>query len=233
MSIYVISDLHLSLSEKVHKPMDVFGYAWVNHTERLKTNWEATVSKNDTVIIAGDISWALKLDEAVADLNWISGLPGKKVIVKGNHDLWWASIKKLNDLYGDELCFIQNDFYEAEGYAVCGSRGWVCPDDEYYSQHDEKIYNRELMRLRASLESAKKAGFSKIIGALHFPPMNDKFNKSGFTELFNEFGVEQVFYGHLHSEDGFRRGFQGNMDGVEYKLVTLDYLKCNLLKVNL
>jgi len=213
--------------------MDVFGYEWINHAERLKANWEANVTENDTVVIIGDISWALKLEEAVWDLDWIKALSGKKVIVKGNHDLWWASIKKLNNLFGEEIHFIQNNFYEAEGYAICGSRGWLCPGDEYYSQHDEKIYKRELMRVRASLTSAKEAGFSDIICALHFPPMNDKFNESGFTELFKEFGVKHVFYGHLHSQDGFRRGVQGSVDGIEYKLVSLDYLRCNLLKFEL
>jgi len=231
MSIYVISDLHLSFSEKVQKPMDIFGGEWLNHAERIRKNWEDVVSENDTVIIAGDISWALKMEDAIPDLNWIRSLPGNKILVKGNHDLWWASIKKLNDLFGDDLRFIQNNFYEAEGYAVCGSRGWLCPEDEGYSEQDEKIYKRELLRLRASLTSAKDAGFSKIIGVLHFPPMNDKLNESGFTELFGEFGAEYVFYGHLHGAEGFRNGVQGNINGVEYRLASLDYLKCKLYKL--
>ena len=228
MSIYVISDLHLSLSEKIQKPMDAFGVEWVNHTERIGRSWEDKVSENDTVIIAGDISWALKLEDALPDLNWLRSLKGRKVLVKGNHDLWWVSIKKLYDLFGDDLFFLQNNFFEADGYAICGSRGWVCPGDEYYSQHDEKIYKREILRVRASLESAKNAGFSKIIAVTHFPPMNDKLNESGFTELFGEFGVESVFYGHLHGADGFRRGVFGNINNIEYKLVSLDYLKCEL-----
>jgi predicted phosphohydrolase len=185
----------------------------------------------DTVIIAGDVSWALKLEEATDDLNWIRMLPGKKLFVRGNHDLWWSAIKKLNSMFGNGMRFIQNDFYEAEGFAVCGSRGWLCPGDEYFSGHDEKIYKRELFRLRMSLEAAKGAGFSKIIGVLHFPPMNEKFQGSGFTDLFSEFQVPYVFYGHLHGADGFKRGVQGNVRGTEYRLVSLDYLRCKPLKM--
>ncbi|MCL2436482.1 MAG: metallophosphoesterase [Clostridiales bacterium] len=231
MSIYVISDLHLSFSENVQKPMDVFGGEWLEHAERVKKNWEDTVLENDTVIIAGDISWALKLEDAIPDLNWIRDLPGKKVLVKGNHDLWWASMKKLHDLFGDDLRFIQNNFYEADGYAICGTRGWICPGDEHYSEHDEKIYKRELLRLRTSLMAAKNAGFSKIIVALHFPPMNDPYSESGFTELCREFGAKHVFYGHLHGAEGFRSGVQGNINGIEYRLVSLDYVRCKPYKV--
>jgi len=230
MGIFVISDLHLSFSENVGKPMDIFGGEWVGHTEKLKYYWESSVKEEDTVIIAGDTSWALKMEDAIADLNWISELPGKKVFVKGNHDLWWSSLKKLNSL-GGNMHFIQNDFYEAEGYAICGSRGWVCPGDADYSSHDEKIYSRELLRLRMSLTAAKKAGFSKIIGAMHFPPTNDKLTESGFTDLFAEFQAAFVFYGHLHGADSFRRGVTGKIKGVEYKLVSLDYLKCKPLKL--
>ena len=231
MSIYAISDFHLSFSENIQKPMDIFGAEWVNHAERLKENWESAVSATDTVIIAGDISWALKLDDAIIDLNWINSLPGVKIFVKGNHDLWWASINKLNALYGPGMHFIQNNFFAAEGYAVCGSRGWLCPGDADYTAQDEKIYNRELLRLRSSLTSAKDAGYSDIIGVLHFPPTNDKSDESGFTELFEEFRVSRVLYGHLHGADVFGNGMQGDVRGVRYGLISLDYLKCKPLKV--
>ena len=230
MSIYAVSDLHLSFSGNVEKPMDVFGGEWVGHTEKVKDNWERDVKPEDTVILAGDISWALKFDDAFADLEWIGALPGKKVFFKGNHDLWWTSANKLNDRFGG-MRFIQNGFYEAEGYALCGSRGWLCPGDVEFTPHDEKIYKRELMRLRTSLSSAKNAGFSRIIGVLHFPPTNDKFAESGFTDLFEEFGVSRVFYGHLHGAEGFRRGVNGKINGVEYRLVSLDYLKCKPMKL--
>ena len=230
MGLYLISDLHLSFSDKIEKPMDIFGGEWLNHAESLKQNWENMISGSDTVIIAGDVSWALKLEDAIPDLNWIRDLPGRKIFVKGNHDLWWVSVKKLNAMFGGEMCFIQNDFREAEGYAVCGSRGWLCPGEESYTASDEKTYKRELLRLRASLESAKRAGFSEIIGIMHFPPTNDRLQESGFTELFCEYGVRNVFYGHLHGADGFKRGVSGYTKGVRYRLVSLDYLKCKPLK---
>ena len=231
MSIYAISDLHLSFSEKVGKPMDIFGDEWLGHTETLKSNWEKMVSDDDTVIIAGDISWALKFEDAIPDLEWISALPGGKIFIRGNHDLWWGSVKKLNDTFGRGMRFIQNDFHEAEGYAVCGSRGWLCPGDEDYTEQDEKIYKRELLRLRLSLTAAREAGFSEIIGATHFPPASERFQESGFTDIFQEFGARCVVYGHLHGSEGFRRGVKGSVKGVEYRLTSLDYLRCKPYKL--
>jgi len=226
MSIYAISDLHLSFAENVEKPMDRFGGEWINHTEKIRDNWTRLISEGDYVIIGGDTSWALKFEDAVKDLEWIRDLPGNKLFIKGNHDLWWASIKKLNSLFGSDMTFIQNDFYEAEGNAICGSRGWLCPGDEYYTEQDEKIYKRELIRLRMSLTAAKEAGYKDIIAAMHFPPTNEKFQESGFTDLFSEFQVSLVIYGHLHGAEAFRRGIKGKVNGVEYKLTSLDYLKC-------
>ena len=129
MKIYAIGDLHLSLAEGVEKPMDLFGSEWVNHAERTKETWEATIREEDLVILAGDHSWALKLEEAKADLDWIHRLPGKKVMIKGNHDLWWTSINKLHNMY-DSLFFIQNNCYLAGELAICGTRGWICPGDK-------------------------------------------------------------------------------------------------------
>ncbi|WP_027399394.1 metallophosphoesterase [Anaerovorax odorimutans] len=232
MSIYAIADLHLSFS--VEKPMDIYGGEWVGHTEKLKDKWEKIIMPDDIVIIPGDISWALKYDDALIDLKWISRLPGKKVFVKGNHDLWWNSINKLNKI-DENLFFLQNSYYIAEGYAICGSRGWVCPGDDDFTQHDDKIYKRELGRLKLSLEEARRAGYGAlsegeskgdIIGVLHFPPTNDKLQPSGFTELFEKYGVKKVIYGHLHGKDGFKNGLRAIFNGVEYMLVSLDYLKC-------
>lgn len=223
MSIYAIADLHLSFDERIDKPMDIFGSQWENHADRLKENWINTVTDEDTVIIPGDISWALVKDEAYKDIEWIHNLPGKKVITKGNHDLWWTGITKLNKLYED-VYFLQNTFYVAEGTAICGSRGWLCPGYDGFTEQDEKIYRRELLRLEASLEMAKKAGYEDIIGVLHYPPTNDKFQKSGFTELFEKYGVKTVIYGHLHGKDSYKHGLQANYNGVNYSLVSLDYL---------
>ena len=231
MSIFAISDLHLSLSGE--KPMDIYGGEWINHTEKVKNNWLENIGSGDTVILAGDSSWALRLPDAMEDLMWIAELPGKKVFVKGNHDLWWASANKLNKL-DPNMFFLQNNFFEAEGYAICGSRGWICPGDNDFTAQDEKIYKRELGRLKLSLEAAVQAGYgvkdfygkSRILGALHFPPTNDALQGSGFTELFEEYGVQKVVYGHLHGKDAYGNGLQGIKNFVEYKLTSVDYLKC-------
>jgi predicted phosphohydrolase len=224
MSIYAIADLHLSFSAE--KPMDIYGGEWVNHTEKVKQNWEAMIRDEDTVILPGDSSWALRFEEAKTDLKWISELPGKKVLIKGNHDLWWNSVGKLNAL-SENMFFLQNTFYEAEGRAICGSRGWICPGDDAFTAQDEKIYLRELGRLRLSLEAAANAGYKgKIIGAIHFPPALDGFRRSGFTGLFEEFGVEKVVYGHLHGKDAYGNGLKGKRNNIEYILMSTDYLKC-------
>ncbi|MEL7659216.1 MAG: metallophosphoesterase [Bacillota bacterium] len=231
MSIFAIADLHLSFSAE--KPMDIYGGEWINHTEKVKKNWETMISEEDTVIIPGDISWALRFEDALVDLRWISELPGKKVLIKGNHDLWWNSIGKLNALY-DNMFFLQNSFYEAEGYAICGSRGWICPDDDDFTMQDEKIYKRELGRLKMSLEAAAKAGYGGksenrkggILGVLHFPPTSDNLKLSGFTALFEEYGAEKVVYGHLHGKDAYGNGLKGIRNKVEYILTSVDYLKC-------
>ena len=205
--------------------MDIFGPNWVNHYERVKKNWEDTVKEEDLVIIAGDVSWGLRQDEAMADLDWIHELPGTKVVIKGNHDLWWTSITKLNKLY-DDMTFLQNHCYMTEDKtAVCGSRGWICPGTEGFDDHDRKIYERELLRLKFSLDEAKAGGARRIIGVLHYPPTNDKMQPSGFTELLSEYGAEICVYGHLHGREAFKNGIKGILNGVEYRLVSLDYLE--------
>ena len=155
MSIYAIADLHLSFASSVEKPMDIYGPRWHDHAQRLHDNWCSRITDDDTVIIAGDISWGLKLEEAKPDLDWVAALPGQKVILKGNHDLWWNGITKLNNMY-ENITFLQNDFYLAEDIYICGSRGWLTPDNDEFGEDDEKIYRRELMRLEASLQKAAK-----------------------------------------------------------------------------
>lgn len=225
MSIYAIGDLHLSFAPGVEKPMDIYGSAWNGHAQRLKENWVELIRPEDTVILAGDISWGLKLSEAVYDLEWIDRLPGKKVIFKGNHDLWWSGIGKLNRLY-DSIHFVQNTAWEAEGWFLCGSRGWLCPGSEDFTVQDEKIYKRELLRLQMSLEDAKRQGAEHLIGVLHYPPSSANGRGSEFTRAFEAAGVSQVVYGHLHGADAYRKGLKGKYNGIEYRLVSLDYLKC-------
>lgn len=227
MALYAISDLHLDLNGD--KPMDIFGDKWLNHDEKIKNNWMKKVTVEDTVLIAGDISWSMKIENGMQDLEWIHNLPGKKILVKGNHDFWWSSISKLNNLYED-MNFIQNNFFSYEDYAICGTRGWTCPGGENFSQHDEKIYDRELNRLRLSLEAAAKGGFKKFIVMIHYPPMNEKFLESDFVQIFKEYNVEKVIYGHLHGPS-LAKALNGVLDGIEYIITSGDYLDFDPIKI--
>ncbi|MBM7616336.1 metallophosphoesterase [Alkaliphilus hydrothermalis] len=228
MALYAIADLHLSGS--VDKPMDVFGEHWYMHHQKIREKWLEKIQDMDTVLIAGDISWGMKLEEALVDLSWIHQLPGRKILIRGNHDYWWASITKLNQLF-DGMDFIQNNFFTYGDYAICGTRGWTCPNPYKYTEQDEKIYIREGLRLEASIEKARKAGFRKFIVMLHYPPTNDHFEPSIFTEILEKYQVEKVVYGHLHGEDSYEAGIQGLHRDVEYNLVSCDYLNFDLVKL--
>lgn len=224
MALYTISDLHLGFN--VEKPMDIFGDKWKDHCKKIKENWIDKVTERDMVLIAGDISWSLKEQDSKYDLDWINELPGKKIISKGNHDYWWGSISKLNNMY-ENTKFIQNNYYIYEDYAICGTRGWVCPNGDKYSEKDEKIYNREKIRLKISLDAAKKNGYENIIVMLHYPPVNDKFEESEFTKIIKEYKVKKVIYGHLHGPILLGKVLDGYFDGVEYILSSADYLDFN------
>lgn len=228
MSLYAIGDLHFSTA--VNKPMNIFGDNWDNHEEKIINSWKNKVNEEDTVLIVGDTSWAINMNEAEADLNIIHSLPGKKIYVKGNHDYWWTTVAKLNKLY-DDMNFLQNNFYQYEEYAICGTRGWICPNDVKFTEDDDKIYKREAHRLKLSLDAAKKAGFKKIIVITHYPPTNDKLDPSLFTEIYESYGVEKVVYGHLHGKESFKMGLKGIRNEVEYNLVSCDYVDFNLIKI--
>ena len=229
--LYAIADLHLSFGiEEGNKAMDLFGGPWVGHADRLKTAWLKLVQDEDTVIIAGDISWALKLEQALADLAFIDSLPGKKILLRGNHDLWWSSMKKMRGLY-DSISFIQNDSLELENCVVCGSRGWICPGEPDFSESaDRKIYEREIIRLEMSLKSAADGG-KPIVAAMHYPPRNRYSEPSEFSELFAKYGVRTCVFGHLHGEQAFRNAPEGLIDGVYYRLVSLDRLGAVPLRI--
>lgn len=227
MGLYAISDLHLALSGD--KPMHVFGENWYRHDEKIKENWLSKIDSEDTVLIAGDISWSMKMEEGLKELEWIHNLPGKKIFVKGNHDYWWQSVSKLNNLYED-MNFIQNNYYSYEDYAICGTRGWNTPGGEHFTAHDEKIYSRELIRLKLSLDTAVKAGYNKLIVMLHYPPTNEKFVETDIIKILKEYKVEKVFYGHMHGPS-LNRVFEGNIDGVEYILTSADYIDFNPIKI--
>ena len=230
-SLFAIADLHLATDPSIaDKSMDMFGGAWVGHAARLRDIWRRLVEAEDVVLIPGDISWALKLEGAKADLAWLDALPGTKVLIRGNHDLWWSSMKKMRGLY-ESVLFIRNDSIEFENFVLCGSRGWICPGEPDFSEADDrKIYERELLRLEMSLASAAACG-KQIIAATHFPPMNRKAEPSGFTELYKRFGVKTAVYGHLHGVGAFLTAPEGCIDGIEYRLVSLDRLGAAPLKL--
>ncbi len=228
MSLYAIGDLHFSNS--VDKPMCIFGEHWSQHQDKIIENWLSIVKEEDTVLILGDKSWATKLNEAKEDLDIIDNLPGRKIVIKGNHDYWWTTVTNLNKMY-ERMDFLQTGLYQYEDYAICGSRGWNCPNDFKFDENDEKIYKREINRLRLSLESAKKQGFEKIIVITHYPPTNDKLDESEFTKLYEQYNVEKVIYGHLHGKDAYRMGLKGVRNNVEYILASCDYINFELAKI--
>ena len=233
MSIYAIGDLHLATSPDIDKPMDGFGPLWVDHTSRFQKYWKEMIGPEDTVIVPGDISWGLRYDEALPDLQLIDGLPGKKIFVKGNHDLWWTSITKLNKAF-ETITFLQNDCIYCEGIYICGSRGWITPDNDDFTQSDDVVYKRELLRMKMSLDAAaerQKEVPGEILGVMHFPPVSKKSAFSGFQQLFMDRGVKKAIYGHVHGEEGFKTAIQGPYHGTEYHLVSLDYLRCIPFKV--
>ncbi|MDV4150021.1 metallophosphoesterase [Clostridium sp. AL.422] len=227
MALYAISDLHLAFT--TDKPMDIFGDKWLKHDEKIKQNWISKITEEDTVLIAGDISWSMKSSDSKVDLDWINDLPGKKIISKGNHDYWWSGISKLNNMY-DNTKFLQNNFYVYEDYAICGSRGWILEGSDRFTEKDKKIFNREIIRLRLSLDKAKEAGFEKFIVMIHYPPINDRREASAFTEIFKEYGVEKVIYGHLHGPS-LATAFNGENEGIDYIITSCDYLNFDPIKI--
>lgn len=227
MALYVIGDLHLSFG--ADKPMEIFGEHWEAHYDKIKSDWLMKVSENDTVIIPGDVSWAITFDGARQDLTWINELPGKKIVFKGNHDFWWVSKAKMNLAYST-IQFVHNTYAVYNDIAICGTRGWVCPGDEF-SIDDEKIYKREVIRLEISIKQAVDAGYEKIIGVMHFPPTNEKREPSGFTEIFEKYGITEVVYGHIHAKSNFKNALNGQYRGVNYSLTSCDYLDFKLLRM--
>ena len=223
MKIFAIADLHLGFS--VQKPMAIFGAHWEKHEEKIKAYWESQISEEDMVLIPGDISWAMRLNEARADLNWLEALPGKKICIRGNHDYWWDRPTKLNNAY-HKITFLQSTAYLIGDLAICGSRGWECTPKEEAAKETERIrmVEREVGRLKLSLEAAKKAEAREIWVMLHYPPTAGDTVNSPFIELIKQYPVTKVIYGHLHDEASWQIGMQGEYDGINYELVSADYL---------
>ena len=219
MAIYTIGDLHLSLG--CEKPMDIFP-GWQGYMEKLERHWNTLVRPEDTVVLAGDTSWAMKLEDTVADFSFLQRLPGPKLLLKGNHDYWWTTVKKMERFLQengfDSLHILHNNSILAEGLAVCGTRSWMFDVGE---AHDEKVMNRELGRLRASLDAAQEG--AERVAFLHYPPVYPNANAQQVIDLLKEYNVKRCFYGHLHG-NAIRFAVQGMVDGIEYRLISADAL---------
>ena len=220
MALYAIGDLHLCLGAA--KPMDVFGGAWVGYMEKLREGL-SVIGPDDTTVFLGDLSWSLNLENAGADFAWINEIPGRKIILKGNHDYWWSTAAKFynfckqNDFSAQWI--LNNNFYEYNGWAICGTRGWFF-EEERSGEHDEKVFKRELLRLEASLQAA--GNLPKLV-FLHYPPRYKGYTCPEIIELMKKYGVTRCFYGHLHGPS-HGLAMEGLWDGIDYKLVSADYL---------
>ena len=227
MALYAIGDLHLSLGND--KPMDIFGEKWQGHAEKLKNGF-ASLTEEDLTVLCGDLSWAMNLDEAEEDFRFIHELPGKKILLKGNHDYWWSTAAKAYRFFAekgfDSLQILHNNCYFYGDYALCGTRGWFY-EEETGSEHDQKIMRREVMRLEASLQAA---GEREKLVFLHYPPIYQKYECPEILELLERYDVKQCYYGHIHGK-GHSAAFQGERNGTVFRMVSADYLDFYPLKV--
>ena len=219
MSLFGLGDLHLSLG--TDKPMDVFS-GWNDYVERLEQNWKKLVTADDTVVLAGDISWAMKLEDTFTDFSFIHSLPGKKLLLKGNHDYWWSTKRKMDEyLAANGFSSIQilfNNAYRVGDLTVCGTRGWFLEND---TPEDVKVLNREVGRLRMSLDEARKLGGEPVV-FLHYPPYYRGIECREITDVLVEYGVRRCYYGHIHGKKNFRLAFEGEYRGVGFRLISCD-----------
>jgi hypothetical protein len=231
MAIWAISDLHLSHASD--KPMDVFGSHWIGHHHRMAESWDRLVDADDLVLVPGDNSWALKLDEAAQDLQWIHERPGTKMLLKGNHDYWWTGIGKVRAAMPSTLQGLQNDTLVWKNYRIAGARLWNQPGHKRFTEDDDKIYHREIERLKLSLNLATKQcekDGKELIVMVHYPPFRER-RPSVFTELIEATTTRTCIFGHLHGRQSHERTFQGEHNGVEYQLVACDYLNFSPVKL--
>lgn len=231
MKIFAISDLHISTN--TDKPMDVFGGNWVGYLQKIFDDWNEKVSEDDLVLIGGDISWAMNIEDAKQDLQLLENLKGKKIFIKGNHDYWWSGIGKVRDILSENMFALQNDSIKIENVVICGSRCWSVPGSPDFEEHDMKLYLRETERLKLSLKNARtllKEG-DKLIALVHFPPFNVKREDNLFTQLFEEYGVDVVVYGHLHGKN-VRADKIVNKNGIKYYLTSCDQVENKLTEIN-
>ena len=235
MSIYAIGDLHLSLDKE--KPMDIFGINWIDHEKIIRDNWIKNVTDKDLVILLGDFSWAMNIQEMYEDFKYINELPGKKILLKGNHDYWWTTVtsmrKYLKENNFENIDFLYNNSYEYDNKIIVGTRGWALNDTE----NAEKMNNREEERLKISINSAidkneiDSTKQKELICVMHYPPINkDLIKKAKYIDIMKENKVKLCLYGHLHGKS-HEEAFEGIFEGIEFKLVSSDYLNFELYKV--
>lgn len=232
MSIFVIADLHLDTVTN-EKSMEVFGNRWQGYIEKIQKNWKAVVGDNDTVIIPGDISWALTTEESIPDLKWIDALPGKKIIMKGNHDFWWTTLSKMKRLFEENgittIDLLYNNAIEVEDYIIAGSRGWfvdksVQPVKSVPVDHS-KIVNREVIRLKLSLDTAKKLSETtgkEIIAFFHFPPVWSDFECLEILEILEEYNISRCYFGHIHG--CYSQGSVFKWKNIEFRMISADFI---------
>ena len=234
MSIYVIADLHLSFTQ--NKPMNIFGDNWTNHEEKIKQNWLEKVKPDDTVILPGDFSWATYLEDTKLDFEYLNNLPGKKILLKGNHDYWWTTLTSMRKFISDNnfenIDFLYNNSYLVEDKIIVGTRGWVLQDTE----ESRKMINRENERLKLSLKSAiENFGEDKeIIVFMHYPPLSSKNLLNNlhleFYKTMKQFDVKRCYYGHLHG-NSHMDAIEGEIGGIDFNLVSADYLDFKVQKI--
>ncbi|MBS5393697.1 MAG: metallophosphoesterase [Clostridium sp.] len=223
MSLFVIADLHLSFG--CNKPMDVFP-GWKDYTQRLEQNWRSLVKESDTVVIAGDISWAMKLEETEQDFAFIHRLPGQKILMKGNHDYWWSTKSKIERFLQEKgftsMKVLHNNAYIVENVAVCGTRGWLYNSE---TEEDVKIVNREVGRLVASLDDAvRQDAHAQPIVFLHYPPVYGNMACAGILDVLETRHIEQCYFGHIHGNQASKKAVRGNYHGIKMHLISCDYV---------
>ena len=230
MRIFSISDLHLDLNNT--KPMNIFGPVWNNHTDKIISSWNELVTDEDIVILAGDYSWAMKLEEVVPDFEFLNNLKGTKIIIRGNHDYWWSSLTKVREKLPKGVYALQNDAIKIGKYIFCGNRGWLIPEGKQNTEENKKIYAREVIRAELSLKAAEKlkTDDEEIIFITHYPPFNNKVEPSEYTKLIESYGVSKVVFGHLHGYVNPKMIYN-EINGVKYYLTSCDAVKNQLVEI--
>lgn len=229
MKVFAISDLHLSVNNS--KPMNIFGPVWDGYIDKIFSDWNNKVKENDLVLLAGDFSWAMKLDETINDFNLFKDLPGKKIIIRGNHDFWWKSISAVRSILPENFYAIQNDAIKFENIVVCGTRGWIVPEKNVLMTNENKrIFDREIIRLEMTLkegEKLRKEG-DRLICMMHYPPTNFTRDDSEFTVLIEKYKVDYVVYGHIHGKKVVTKYIK---NGIPYFLTSCDIVDNKLIEI--